>query len=116
MKYLMFVATDPVYVFVGPSLSSFVGFYEVAAYTASKSAVAGLTRALSVEWAPAGVTVNGIVPGVFRTDLNHHLLDSSRGQELLMRTPMQRLPSSNSASVVALVSMWRLRRLRMGSM
>jgi NAD(P)-dependent dehydrogenase (short-subunit alcohol dehydrogenase family) len=72
------------------SLSSFLGFFEVAAYTASKSAVAGLTRALAVEWAPAGVTVNAIVPGVFKTDLNQHLLDSSRGQELLLRTPMRR--------------------------
>jgi len=72
------------------SLSSFLGFYEVAAYTASKSGVAGLTRALAVEWAPHGVTVNGIVPGVFRTNLNSHLLDSARGQELLTRTPMRR--------------------------
>ena len=72
------------------SLSSFLGFFEVAAYTASKSAVAGLTRALAVEWAPAGVTVNAIVPGVFKTDLNQQLLDSGRGQELLLRTPMRR--------------------------
>jgi NAD(P)-dependent dehydrogenase (short-subunit alcohol dehydrogenase family) len=72
------------------SLSSFLGFFEVAAYTASKSGVAGLTRALAVEWAPHGVTVNAIVPGVFRTDLNSHLLDSGRGHELLARTPMHR--------------------------
>ena len=72
------------------SLSSFVGFFEVSAYTASKAAVAGLTRALAVEWAPAGVTVNAIVPGVFRTDLNRELLESPRGQELLTRTPMRR--------------------------
>ena len=72
------------------SLSSFLGFFEVAAYTASKSAVAGLTRALAVEWAPFGVTVNAIVPGVFRTNLNSALLDSPRGQELLMRTPRKR--------------------------
>jgi NAD(P)-dependent dehydrogenase (short-subunit alcohol dehydrogenase family) len=72
------------------SLSSSLGFYQVAAYTASKSGLAGLTRALAVEWALHGVTVNGIVPGVFRTDLNRALLDSPRGQELLMRTPMQR--------------------------
>ena len=72
------------------SLSSFVGLQEVSAYVATKSAVAGLTRALAVEWAPHGVTVNGIAPGVFRTDLNKTLLESARGQEFLVRTPMRR--------------------------
>jgi NAD(P)-dependent dehydrogenase (short-subunit alcohol dehydrogenase family) len=72
------------------SLSSFVGLFEVTAYVASKSAVAGLTRSLGVEWAPHGVRVNGIAPGVFRTDLNRALLDAPRGQEFLMRTPMKR--------------------------
>jgi NAD(P)-dependent dehydrogenase (short-subunit alcohol dehydrogenase family) len=72
------------------SLSSFVGLYQVAAYVASKAGVAGLTRALAVEWAPYNVTVNAIIPGVFRTDLNAALLDSPRGQEFLMRTPMKR--------------------------
>jgi NAD(P)-dependent dehydrogenase (short-subunit alcohol dehydrogenase family) len=72
------------------SISSFVGLFEVAAYVASKSAVAGLTRALAVEWARHNVTVNAIAPGVFRTDLNTALLDSPRGQELLTRTPMAR--------------------------
>jgi NAD(P)-dependent dehydrogenase (short-subunit alcohol dehydrogenase family) len=72
------------------SLTSFVGMFEVAAYVTSKSAVAGLTRALAVEWARYNVTVNAIAPGVFRTDLNSALLDSPRGQELLTRTPMHR--------------------------
>lgn len=73
------------------SLTSFVGLHEVAAYTASKSGVAGLTRALAVEWGPRGVNVNAIAPGVFRTALNTKLLDESgRGQELLERTPLKR--------------------------
>jgi NAD(P)-dependent dehydrogenase (short-subunit alcohol dehydrogenase family) len=72
------------------SIASFVGLMEVAAYTASKSAVAGLTRALAVEWASRGVTVNAIAPGVFETDLNREILKGPRGQEFLMRTPMRR--------------------------
>jgi NAD(P)-dependent dehydrogenase (short-subunit alcohol dehydrogenase family) len=72
------------------SISSFVGLMEVAAYGASKAAVAGLTRSLAVEWAPHGVTVNAIAPGVFETDLNRELLKGPRGQEFLTRTPMRR--------------------------
>ena len=72
------------------SLASFVGLHEVAAYTATKAGVAGLTRALAVEWAPHGVTVNAIAPGVFETELNRDLLKGPRGQEFLLRTPMRR--------------------------
>jgi NAD(P)-dependent dehydrogenase (short-subunit alcohol dehydrogenase family) len=73
------------------SLASLVGLYEVAAYCASKGAVAALTRALAVEWAQSGVCVNAIAPGVVRTDLNSALLDGTdRGREFLLRTPMRR--------------------------
>jgi len=73
------------------SLSTFVGLYEVAAYGASKAAVASLTRSLAVEWSRHGVLVNAIAPGVFRTDINADLLDNTaRGREFLLRTPMGR--------------------------
>ena len=73
------------------SLTSFVSMMEVAAYSASKAAVASLTKSLAVEWSRHGVMVNAIAPGVFRTALNQTLLDTTpRGQELLMRTPMGR--------------------------
>ena len=73
------------------SLSSFVALFEVAAYSASKAAVASLTKSLAIEWAKQGVCVNAIAPGVFRTDLNSGLLDGTpRGKEFQLRTPMGR--------------------------
>src|SRR5205809_642367 len=73
------------------SLSTFVSLFEVAAYSASKAAVASLTKSLAIEWAPHGVCVNAIAPGVFRTALNQKLLDETeRGREFRLRTPMKR--------------------------
>jgi NAD(P)-dependent dehydrogenase (short-subunit alcohol dehydrogenase family) len=73
------------------SLSSFVALFEVAAYSASKAAVASLTKSLALEWGPRGVNVNAIAPGVFPTELNRSLLEGTeRGREFLTRTPLRR--------------------------
>lgn len=73
------------------SLSSFVALFEVAPYSASKAAVASLTKSLAVEWAPYNINVNAIAPGNFPTELNRKLLnETQRGQEFLTRTPMKR--------------------------
>ncbi len=58
------------------SLLSFTGGITVPAYTASKHAVAGLTKALANEWAQHNVQVNAIAPGYFRTDNTQALQDN----------------------------------------
>jgi NAD(P)-dependent dehydrogenase (short-subunit alcohol dehydrogenase family) len=84
------------------SLSSFVSFHEVAAYSASKAAVASLTRSLAVELARKGVNVNAIAPGIFPTPLNAAFIQGTpRGEELLMRTPMGRFGNADEVTGAA---------------
>lgn len=73
------------------SMGSFLGLFEVAPYSASKSGLASLTKSLAVEWAKYGICVNAIAPGYFRTPLSEKLLvGTGRGREAVMRTPMNR--------------------------
>jgi NAD(P)-dependent dehydrogenase (short-subunit alcohol dehydrogenase family) len=83
------------------SLSTFVAFHEVAPYCASKAAVGALTKSLAVEWAQHGVTVNAIAPGIIPTALNRSLLETPRGKELLMRTPMRRFGTAEEVAGAA---------------
>jgi len=86
------------------SLGSFLAFDEVAAYCAAKSGLLSLTRSLACEWAPDGISVNAIAPGVFPTELNVELVNgTARGREMLMRTPMRRFGKPEELVGVAIL-------------
>jgi len=73
------------------SLLSFQGGVNVPGYTSSKSAVAGLTKALANEWAPNGVNVNAVAPGYVATANTYDLRqDAARSQAILERIPAGR--------------------------
>ncbi len=73
------------------SLLSFQGGITVPGYAASKSAIAGLTRALANEWARYGVNVNAIAPGYMATDNTEALRqDPARSPAILERIPAGR--------------------------
>jgi 2-deoxy-D-gluconate 3-dehydrogenase len=89
------------------SMQSFQGGVSRAAYAASKSGLAGLTRALAVEWAPLGINVNAIAPGYMATELTESIMrDDSRNRQILDRIPAGRwgTPDDLKGAVVFLAS------------
>ena len=75
------------------SMASQYGIPKVIAYTASKSAIEGMTRAMAVELSPAGIRVNCIAPGFIETAMSAKALnnDPERKKKVIGRTPMGHL-------------------------
>ena len=89
------------------SVAGINGEPELTAYCASKGALIAFTRALAVEWARHGVTVNAIAPGYFRTDLNKQALDDVKvGPKIVAHIPLRRVgqPEELGPLVVYLAS------------
>ena len=89
------------------SMLSYQGGVTVPGYTASKSAIAGLVKALANEWAGKGVNVNGIAPGYIATDNTQALReDASRNKSILERIPAGRWgnPDDLKGAIVFLCS------------
>ncbi len=89
------------------SMLTFQGGIQVPSYTASKSGVGGLTKALANEWAQYGITVNAIAPGYFATNNTAALqADEKRNAEILGRIPSGRWgkPSDLGGAVIFLAS------------
>ena len=75
------------------SMAAQYGIPKVIAYTASKSAIEGMTKAMAVELSPMGILVNCIAPGFIATDMSSKALngDAERKQKVFARTPLGRL-------------------------
>ena len=86
------------------SMASQYGIPQVIAYTAAKSAVEGMTRAMAVELSPLGIRVNCIAPGFIKTNMSSGALDSDpvRKQKVFSRTPMGRLGTPEDIAKAAL--------------
>ena len=89
-------------------MAAIYGLPKVVAYSATKTAVLGLTRALAVEWASRGIRVNAIAPGFIVSDMTNQSLDSDpdRKRRVLDRTPMGRMgqPEEIASAAVFLCS------------
>jgi NAD(P)-dependent dehydrogenase (short-subunit alcohol dehydrogenase family) len=86
------------------SMASQYGIPKVIAYTASKSAIEGMTRAMAVELSPDGILVNCIAPGFIATDMSAKALngDPERKLKVFARTPMGRLGDPGEIADAAL--------------
>lgn len=84
------------------SMLSFQGGVRVPSYTASKSGLAGLTKALANEWAAKGINVNAIAPGYFVTNNTQGLrADETRSRQILERIPAGRWGTPDDLAGVA---------------
>jgi NAD(P)-dependent dehydrogenase (short-subunit alcohol dehydrogenase family) len=92
VKYMMAVAGSGSIVNIS-SMASQYGIPYVIAYTASKAAIEGMTRAMATELSPQGIRVNCVAPGFIATDMSAKALDNdlNRKQKVLSRTPMGKL-------------------------
>ena len=86
------------------SMASHYGLPKVIAYTASKTAIEGMTRAMAVELSPFGIRVNCIAPGFIATDMSAKALDSDkeRKRKVMSRTPMGYLGDPADVAYAAL--------------
>ena len=86
------------------SMASQYGIPKVISYTASKSAIEGMTKAMAVELSPKGIRVNCIAPGFIATDMSARALngDQERMQKVLSRTPMGGLGDPSDIAETAL--------------
>lgn len=85
------------------SMAAWYGIPQVIAYTAAKSAIEGMTRAMAVELSPHGIRVNCIAPGFIKTNMSSSALDHDleRKAKVLSRTPMQELGRPEDVAAAA---------------
>lgn len=84
------------------SMAAHLGFSEVVPYSASKAAIAGLTRGLAIEWADDNILVNSIAPGWFPSEMNRQVMDESRKEKILKRMPLHRFGQPYELAAMAL--------------
>lgn len=86
------------------SMAALYGIPKVIAYTASKSAIEGMTKAMAVELSPKGIRINAIAPGFIATDMSAKALNSDpeRKQKVMGRTPMGFLGKTEDVADAAL--------------